>query len=339
LLLRQAVTVGLVLGGWLIWSDVLPALRILDNVELWSRSVKVVERFEDASGNVRMTEDVELAPTTLRHGVIAAMILLATVVLGRNLPALLEITVLSRLPLDRGGRHAVSILLHYAVALTGLIVALRTLSIDWASVQWLAAGITVGLGFGLQEIFANFVSGMILLFERPIRVGDIVTLGDVSGCVTSIRIRATTVTDWDRKELIVPNKDLVTGRLLNWTLSDTTNRIVIELAIPFRSDASRARRVMEQVVASHPHVLSDPAPSVTFESFTEGTLKFVIRAYLASLDVRLQTVHELHLTLHQKLQSEGIGIALPQRDINVRDASSPALAPERVVTQRHSDAA
>jgi potassium efflux system protein len=342
LLLRQAVTVGVVLGGWLIWSDVLPALRILDNVELWSKSVEVVERFEDTDGKVRPVTALERSPTTLRHAMIAGMILLATVILGRNLPALLEITVLSRLPLDRGGRHAVSIILHYAVALTGLIVALRTLNIDWASVQWLAAGITVGLGFGLQEIFANFVSGMILLFERPIRVGDIITLGDVTGSVSSIRIRATTVTNWDRKELIVPNKDLVTGRLLNWTLSDTTNRIVIELAIPFHSDAGRARKLMEQVVAGHPHVLADPAPSVTFESFTDGTLKFVIRAYLASLEVRQQTVHDLHVTLHQRLQSEGIGIALPQRDVNVRGAADPAahlLYPERVAAARRGDAA
>jgi potassium efflux system protein len=213
------------------------------------------------------------------------------------------------------------------------------LSIDWSSVQWLAAGITVGLGFGLQEIFANFVSGMILLFERPIRVGDIVTLGDVTGCVTSIRIRATTVTDWDRKELIVPNKDLVTGRLLNWTLSDTTNRIVIELAIPFRSDAGRARRLMEQVVSGHGNVLREPAPSVTFESFNEGTLRFVIRAYLASLDVRLQTIHELHVTLHQRLQTEGIGIALPQRDINVRDASSSSPVRELPSGAQRSEAA
>jgi potassium efflux system protein len=261
--------------------------------------------------------------------------------LGRNLPALMEITVLNRLPLDRGGRHAVSIIMHYSVVLTGVFVALRTLNINWASVQWLAAGITVGLGFGLQEIFANFVSGMILLFERPIRVGDIITLDDVTGTVTNIRIRATTVTNWDRKELIVPNKDLVTGRLLNWTLSDTTNRIVINVGVAYQSDANRARQIMQQTVVSHPNVLTDPPPAVTFESFGDSTLNFVIRAYLASLDVRLETIHGLHVSLHQRLQKEGIEIAFPQRDINIRNVNWPAQAmpAERSSVSRRSEAA
>jgi potassium efflux system protein len=319
LLLRQAITVSLLVACWFIWSAVLPALKILDNVELWSKTTEVTERFEDADGNVQHVKNLELVRTTLRHGVIAAMILLATFVLGRNLPALLEITVLNRLPLDRGGRHAISILLHYSVALSGVVVALRTLSINWASVQWLAAGITVGLGFGLQEIFANFVSGMILLFERPIRVGDIVTLDDVTGTVTNIRMRATTVTNWDRKELIVPNKNLITGRLLNWTLSDTTNRIVINVGLSYQSDANRARQVLEQTVLNHPNVLREPSPAVTLESFGDSTLGFVIRAYLSSLDVRLATVHELHVAIHQRLQKEGIEFAFPQRDINIRN--------------------
>ena len=341
LLLRQAITVGVVLGCWCIWSDVLPALKILDHVELWSKTVEVTSRFEDVDGVPQYVTNPELVRTTLRHGLIAGMILLATLILGRNLPALLEITVLNRLPLDRGGRHAVSIILHYTVALTGVFVALRTLNINWASVQWLAAGITVGLGFGLQEIFANFVSGMILLFERPIRVGDVITLGDVSGTVTNIRIRATTVTNWDRKELIVPNKDLITGRLLNWTLSDTTNRIVINVGIAYDSDANRARQVMEQTVVKHPNVLTDPAPAVTFESFGDSTLNFVIRAYLASLDVRLATVHELNVSLHQRLRKEGIEIAFPQRDINIRNVNvaAQALMSERSTGARRSDAA
>jgi potassium efflux system protein len=317
LLLRQAITVSILVACWFIWSDVLPALKILDNVVLWTKTAEITERFDDADGNVRHVRNLGIVRTTLRHGVVAAAILLATFVLGRNLPALLEITVLNRLPLDRGGRHAISILLHYAVALSGAVVALRTLSINWASVQWLAAGITVGLGFGLQEIFANFVSGMILLFERPIRVGDIVTLDDLTGTVSNIRIRATTVTTWDRKELIVPNKNLITGRLLNWTLSDTTNRIVVNVGISYQCDAQHARRVLEQTVASHPNVLPDPPPSVALESFGNSSLGFVIRAFLSSLDLRLETIHSLHVAVHQRLREEGIEIAFPQRDINL----------------------
>jgi potassium efflux system protein len=156
-------------------------------------------------------------------------------------------------------------------------------------------------------------------------------LGDVTGTVTNIRIRATTVTNWDRKELIVPNKDLVTGRLLNWTLSDTTNRIVINVGLAYDSDVHHARQVMEQVVVGHPNVLADPAPAVTFEGFGDSALSFVIRVYLASLDVRLATIHELHVGLHHALQKAGIEVAFPQRDINIRHVTvaAQALLPER----------
>ncbi len=199
------------------------------------------------------------------------------------------------------------------------------LSFSWSSVQWLAAGMTVGLGFGLQEIFANFISGLILLFERPIRVGDVITLGDVTGTVTNIRIRATTVTSFDRKELIVPNKDLVTGRLLNWTLTDTTNRIVITVGVAYRSDPEKARKVILEVIQQHPNVLTDPGPNVTFEEFADSALSLVVRAYIASMDIRLATINDLHVSIHAALQKAEIEIAFPQRDINVRAIGSAVL--------------
>ena len=318
LLLRHAVTVCVLVGSWFIWSDVLPALRVLDGVVLWEKTIKVTEPIEVALGQVELQKIPKDVATTLRHAIIAGLFLLATFVLGKNLPALLEITVLNRLPLDTGGRHAVSVILHYSVALTGFLLACRTMNITWSSVQWLAAGMTVGLAFGLQEVFANFVCGLILLFERPIRVGDIITLGDTTGRVTNIRIRATTVTNWDRKELIVPNKDLITGRLLNWTLSDTTNRIVITVGVAYKSDPEKTRDILASVLQEHPNVLDDPAPNVTFEGFGDSTLNFVIRAYLASMDNRLSTIHQLHSTIHRRLGEADIEIAFPQRDINVR---------------------
>lgn len=327
LLLRQAVTVSMVLGVWFIWYDVLPALKILDRVELWVQTIEVTETIEDGTGELVRKTFPQDVPTTLRHGLIAVICLLATFLLGRNLPALLEITILNQLPLDRGGRHAISVLVYYAVALTGVIVACHTVHINWSSVQWLAAGITVGLGFGLQEIFANFVSGIILLFERPIRVGDIITLDDVSGTVTSIRMRATTVTDWDRKELIVPNKALITGRLLNWTLSDTMNRIVIRVGLAYATDPLFARKVLMETVRSHPNILVEPEPTVTFESFGESSLDFVIRAFLASLDVRSETIHELHVELYARLKAAGIEFAYPHREITVRHIEGEMLPP------------
>ena len=325
LLLRHAVTVGVLVSMWLIWADVLPALKVLDRVEFWRKSVQVVEDRENADGIVQAEKVWVDVPTTLRHGLLAGLLLLATLALGKNLPALLEITALKKLPLDRGGRHAISVISQYVIAITGVLLAGRVLNITWSSIQWLVAGMTVGLGFGLQEIFANFVSGLILLFERPIRVGDIITLGDVTGTVTDIRIRATTVTNWDRKELIVPNRELITGRLLNWTLTDTTNRIVINLGLAYDTNVPEAREIILKAVRDHENVLSDPGPNVTFEGFGDSCLNFVVRAYVASMDVRLSTVHELHLRIHEELQQRGIEIPFMQVDMNVRQLPETAL--------------
>jgi len=321
-LLCHAVVVCVFVFGWAIWDDVLPALKILDNNILWWNSIDIVQLHEDVDGNITRQKVPQQSPTTMRHLLIALLALSAAWVIARNLPALLEITILRRLPLDQGGRHAFAVILRYIVVLTGVIVACRTMNISWSSVQWLAAGMTVGLGFGLQEIFANFVSGLILLFERPIRVGDVITLGDVTGMVTNIRTRATTVRNWDRQELIVPNKELITGRLLNWTLSDSTNRIVITVGVAYKSDTREARKIMLEVARAHCNVLDDPTPMVTFEGFGDNSLTFVLRCCTATLDVRLETIHELHESINDRFRDSNIEIAFPQLDLHVRSADA-----------------
>jgi potassium efflux system protein len=202
--------------------------------------------------------------------------------------------------------------------LAGFVVGANAIGLRWQSIQWLAAALTVGLGFGLQEIFANFVSGLILLFERPIRVGDVITLGEITGTVTRIRIRATTITDWDCKELIVPNKELITGHLLNWTLSDQRNRVVIQVGVAYGSDTAKVTRVLLDIARHHPRVLQDPEPTVTFESFGDSTLNFTLRGLLPNLDKRLPTIHELNTAIHQRFAREGIELAFPQLDLHVR---------------------
>ncbi len=181
-----------------------------------------------------------------------------------------------------------------------------------------SGGLGVGLGFGLQEIFANFVSGIILLFEQPIRVGDVITLDGVTGSVSKIRMRATTLVNWDRQELIIPNKDLITGKLLNWTLSDTTNRIQIRVGVAHGSDTEEACRILREIISNHANIMKDPAPSVSFDNFGEGSLDLTIRAFLANLDVRLDTVHQVHTQIYMRLRAAGIEIAYPQRDLHIR---------------------
>jgi potassium efflux system protein len=182
---------------------------------------------------------------------------------------------------------------------------------------------TVGLGFGLQEIFANFVSGLMLLFERPIRIGDTVTIGEISGVVSRIRIRATTITDWDRKELVIPNKEFITGKVINWTLSDSTLRIIIPVGIAYQSDTELAEQLLYKVARAHENVLSDPPPRVYFMGFGDSALQFELRVFVASVDLSMSTRHDLNKAIDHEFRQAGIEIALPQRDIHVRTIQQP----------------
>ena len=168
--------------------------------------------------------------------------------------------------------------LRYSITIVGIMMGCSLIGLGWSKVQWLVAAMGFGLGFGLQEIFANFLSGLIILFDRPVRVGDVITLENVSGVVSRIRLRTTTVTDGDRKELIVPNKEFITGRVLNWTLSDHVNRVVINVGVAYGSDTQRAAEILQKLAEEHSNVLDDPPPRVTLESFGDSALNFVLNS-------------------------------------------------------------
>ncbi|MEN9757493.1 MAG: hypothetical protein RL755_1680, partial [Pseudomonadota bacterium] len=189
---------------------------------------------------------------------------------------------------------------------------------SWSQVQWLVAALGVGLGFGLQEIFANLVSGIILLFERPIRVGDIVTIGDITGKVARIQMRATTLIDGDQRELIVPNKTFITSQLVNWTLSDSTTRIVIPIGIAFGTNVDEAHDLILNMVKSMPLVLSDPEPCVLFVGFGDSTLNFSIRVFVSDPIQRWPVINDLNIALERILRENHIEIPYPQREVRVR---------------------
>jgi potassium efflux system protein len=301
-----------ILCVWYIWVDALPALGILEQVPLWPPS---------AWADGRVPIDGSSVGITLADIGLTVLVVAVTLIAARNISGLLEIALLQHLPLDAGTRYAIATVSRYLIIVVGLVFACGSLGISWSTVQWLVAAVGVGLGFGLQEIFANFVSGLILLFERPIRVGDIVTVDDVTGIVSRIQIRATTIRNWDRKEFIVPNKEFITGRLLNWTLSDRVNRVVVNVGVAYGSDTERVKELLLSIVRGHPNVLDDPAPSVTFEQFGDSTLSFVVRCFLPNLENRLRVVHDLHTEIHQVFQEQGIEIAFPQRDIHLRSGT------------------
>lgn len=324
---------------WVVWNDITPALNYLDKWELWDTTTTVADETPGLEGATRTVTE----PVSIIDLIAAVLVGVLTITAARNIPGLLEIMLLERLPLDPSVRYATTAITRYLIVLLGVIIGSHMVGVGWGQVQWLAAALTFGLGFGLQEIFANFVSGIIILFEQPVRVGDVVTLDSVSGVVSRIRIRSTTITDWDRKEYIVPNKEFITGRLLNWTLSDTTNRVVINVGVAYGSDINAVLDVMTRAAAEHPVVLDDPAPIVTFEAFGESSLDFVLRAYLPALDNRLKTISELHASIYNELAQAGIEIPFPQRDLHLRTetiglqaALSDAHASENSVRSRRA---
>jgi potassium efflux system protein len=319
---RRFINTALVLAGlvatWFIWSQVFHAVTFLNKWELWSTTrQKLVEQVVD--GKTKLITETISEPVTLLSLVWAVFIALATITAARNLPGLLEVILLKRLPLEPALRYALRTVARYLIVIVGVTLTLSLLGLGWAKVQWLVAGLTVGLGFGLQEIFANFVSGLIILFERPVRLGDVVTIDGVSGTVSRIQIRATTITDWDRKEYIVPNKELVTGRVLNWTLTDKSSRIVVEVGVAYGTDTKLARDLLVEVAEQHPLTLSDPAPRATFEKFGDSTLNLVLRCFLPNLDGRLDTISDLHAGIDHAFAQAGIEIAFPQLDVHMNE--------------------
>ncbi|PHM47782.1 miniconductance mechanosensitive channel MscM [Xenorhabdus miraniensis] len=295
-----------------IWSDLVTVFSYLDGVNLWQYSTTT------ELGNV-------LKYVTLKDLALSIAMLVIAWVMMRNLPGLLEVLVLSRLQLQQGSSYAIKTTLTYLIIGVGGITALGTLGVSWNKLQWLAAALSVGLGFGLQEIFANFVSGLIILFERPVRIGDTVTIGTYSGSVSKIRIRATTITDFDRKEVIIPNRAFVTERLINWTLSDTVTRIIIKVGVAYGSDLDKVKEVLLKAANDNSRVMSEPGPQVYFMSFGASTLDHELRLYVRELGDRSRTVDEVNRSIDKLCRENDINIAFNQLEVYLHNRQGESL--------------
>lgn len=303
-LLNALITIAALVGLWLVWFDMLPALRIFNQYSLWTNEGLV---------NGQMVP----VPVTVADAGMTVLIGCLTLVATRHLPSLLKIILLKRLSMSAGSRYTVVTLTRYGIGAAGILYIADVLGFSWSQIQWLVAALGVGIGFGLQEIVANFISGIIILFERPIRVGDVVTIGTTDGVVTRIRIRATTIRDFDGKELLVPNKEFISGRLLNWSLSDPVLRIVLPVGVAYGSDVAVAMQLMRQAAEQYSLVLDEPKPVVTFDSFGDNALQLNLRCFIGSLDDRVRVRSGLHQAIDQAFREAGITMAFPQRDVHL----------------------
>ena len=312
-LLDLLITLLLLTGVWLIWRDALPVLSVISDFKLWTYSATIAGH-------------ETTLPLTVGHLFLTLLVAAVTALLMRNIGALLDMVLLQRLEMQADATYAIKVVARYLIAVAGVIAASNILGIRWTDVHWLVAALGVGLGFGLQEIFANFISGLIVLAERPIRIGDVVTVGDVTGTVSRIRARATAVVDFDNKEVIIPNKAFITERVVNWTLSNQVTRLIAKVGVAYGSDVQAVQRVLLEALRGNADVLAEPPPGVYFLSFGDSALNFELRAFVDAFDKRLRVLHEIHVAVERALADHHIEIPFPQRDLHLRSGPWPPAA-------------
>jgi small-conductance mechanosensitive channel len=250
----------------------------------------------------------------------AALFLVATFWILRALPGIYEFTLFPRLRLDEGMKYATLTMSRYGIFVVGMLLTLSEMHLDLGRLGWLMAAVGVGLGFGLQEIVSNFVSGIILLVERPVQVGDTVTVGNMSGKVRRINIRATTILNFDRQEVILPNRSLITREVTNWTRGDTINRLVISIGVAYGSDIEKVSEILVQIAREDPDVMKEPAPSVVFMQHGDSSLDFNLRVFIPSPEFIMVLRDRLNKRINREFEKHGIEIPFPQRDLHIRSS-------------------
>lgn len=297
-LVRSILMLIALLSVIVLWSEIHSAFGFLENISLW-----------DVTSTVRGVESLE--PITLGAVLVTILVLIITTQLVRNFPALLELALLQHLDLTPGTGYAITTITKYLIMLFGGLVGFSMIGIEWSKLQWLVAALGVGLGFGLQEIFANFISGLIILFEKPIRIGDTVTIRDLTGSITKINTRATTISDWDRKEIIVPNKAFITEQFINWSLSDSVTRVVLTVPAPSDANSEEVTQILYTAAERCSLVIDNPAPEVFLVDLQQGIQIFELRIYAAEMGHRMPLRHEIHQLILAGFREHGIDMPFP----------------------------
>jgi small-conductance mechanosensitive channel len=303
---------------WLrVISTVVWAIGTLDYFGLLTPGIALARESLDA----RLT--IGAFSLSLEDVLAFALTIYLSSVLSSLIQFALEEDVFPRLSLRPGLPYALSSLIKYATVSIGFIVALLALGVNLNRVTVLGGALGIGVGFGLQNIVNNFVSGLILLFERPVRVGDAVQIGDVQGEVRRIGIRATTVRAWEGAEVIVPNSQLVAERVTNWTPFDYRRRLDIPVGVAYGSAPDKVLQVLTEVAQSHPDVIAAPAPVALFLGFGASALQFELRAWTNRLDRHVVVRSELGVAVYAALKEAGFSIPFPQQEVRIHPSALP----------------
>jgi len=271
-----------------------------------------------------ITEGFELGPVRIIPihwvtGIVVFSILVALVSWIRNevLPGWIR-----KSSIERGAQEAIVTLTGYVGIIIAALIGLSLAGFSFTNLAIIAGALSVGIGFGLQNIVNNFISGIILLFERPIRTGDWVVVGNTEGYVRKISIRSTQIETFDRADVIVPNSELISNQVTNWMLHDPWGRVIVPVGVAYGSDVEKVRDLLLKIAREHPLVITDSSrvspPRVLFRSFGDSALNFELRCFIRNVDQRLVTLSELNFAIEKALREAGIQIPFPQRDLHLR---------------------
>jgi potassium-dependent mechanosensitive channel len=308
---------GLELVGTILSAVIRVLLIIAALVPLFARwgmsAADLLDVFEGALFGFRVGE------ITISFAAIssALVLVLLGILLTRIIQRWLGTQVLPRTALEPGLQNSISALIGYAGLIAVVSLGLATLGIDLQKIALVAGALSVGIGFGLQSVVSNFVSGIILLAERPIRVGDIVEVKGESGWVRKISVRATEIETFERASMIVPNSALISDVVKNWTHGNPTSRIIVKIGVAYDSDPEQVRAILNEVAAAHPLVLTSPPPRVLFARFGDSALEFELRCVVANVDQSLNVSSDLHFTILKRFRAACIGIPYPQREVKI----------------------
>lgn len=294
-LIRSIITLIALLLMTALWSELRFAFSFLENITLW-----------DVTSTIKGVDNIQ--PITLNTLLIVIVVIVITTITVRNLPAFLELTLLQHLYLTPGTSYAITTLTKYILMLLGSLIGFSLVGIEWSKIQWLIAALGVGLGFGLQEIFANFISGLMILFEKPIRIGDTITIQNITGNVTKINTRATIVTDWDHRETIIPNKEFITKQFINWSLSNSITRIILRIPAPLQIDIDKIPNILLKIIQQSPLALNQPSPEIYLINLNQGFPIFEMRIYTKDIKSRIPLRHQINTGIIQFYKNNGLNI-------------------------------
>jgi potassium efflux system protein len=312
----------LVVAGAILWSIAVLQYLALDELALAS-----------ARGALALPIAPKGFAVSLGDVLLAAFVVWLSFATSRVVRFALEEDVFPRLALPRGIPYALATLLHYGILVGGFLLGLAAIGLDLNRFTILAGAFGVGIGFGLQNVVNNFVSGVILLFERPVQVGDLVQIGQLTGEMRRIGIRSSTVRTGQGADVIVPNSTLIADQVTNWTFSDRKRRIEIAVGVAYDVDPERVLKILREIGRAHPAVLAEPAPLALFSGFGESALNFELQVWTTRLETLLVTRSEIGLAVLHGLREAGIEIPFPQRDLHLRTLAGNAAPGEAAGTE------